>query len=190
MKRRSLLKSGIYITGYSFLVGSTLSTFTSCREENKSLDGWNPEFLTVQEAELVAEIAEAIIPKTDTPGAKDALVHQFIDENVKLNLNSEQQRLFREGLKSFDQKAEKLFNKKFISLTEDEKIDLLNGMEEEAKTFENKNEPHIFSVLKDMTKFGYCTSEVGSKEFLIFDQIPGVYQGCIDYSEVGGTWAI
>lgn len=189
MKRRSLLKSGIYITGYTFLVGGTLSSITSCRQENTSLDGWQPTFLTSKEAELVADIAEHIIPKTDTPGAKEALVHQFIDENVQLNLTPEQQRQFREGLKSFDVNANKLFQKNFSALSEDEKIELLKEMDTEANANDKTNEPPIFSVLKDMTIFGYCTSEVGAKEFLIFDQIPGAYQGCIDYAEVGGTWA-
>lgn len=190
MKRRELLKSGIYITGYTFLVGSTITSITSCKKDVSDSSGWVPGFLSREEAVLVADVAEAIIPKTDTPGARDALVHQFIDENVKLNFTSTQQSQFKAGLRLFNEVADEKYGKDFCALNEDEKHEVLLVLDEQASANSDSREPHIFSVMKDMTKFGYFTSEVGSKEFLIFDQIPGDYLGCIDYSEVGGTWAM
>lgn len=189
MKRRHLLKSGIYITGYTFLMGGVISTVSSCKQDVADDSGWKPAFLTEDEVELVANVAESIIPKTDSPGAKDALVHQFIDENVKLNFSEEQKVLFKKGLQLFNEAAVEKYGKDFSDLSHDERHKALMVLEKQSSGKESGDNPHIFDVMKDMTKFGYFTSEVGSKEFLIFDQIPGDYLGCIDYSEVGGTWA-
>jgi hypothetical protein len=190
MKRRKIIKSGIYITGYAFLIGSALTSISSCKKESADSTGWEPGFFTIEEAILVAHVAESIIPKTDTPGAKDALVHQFIDENIRLNLTADQQSLFKQGLQLFNDVAEDKYGKDFIDLSEEDKYEVLLFLDQQAEENDKKGNPHIFKVMKDMTKFGYFTSEVGAKEFLIFDQIPGAYIGCIDYSEVGGTWAI
>ena len=40
---------------------------------------WRPELVTPAQGALLAEIAEAILPETETPGAKAARVHVFID---------------------------------------------------------------------------------------------------------------
>ena len=42
-------------------------------------DDWRPELVTPAQGALLAEIAEAILPETETPGAKAARVHVFID---------------------------------------------------------------------------------------------------------------
>src|SRR6185503_4455529 len=40
---------------------------------------WRPRTLTAAQNELVATLAEHIIPATDTPGARAAGVHRFVD---------------------------------------------------------------------------------------------------------------
>src|SRR5213593_2041640 len=41
--------------------------------------GWTPRTLNASQTELVAVIAEHIIPETDTPGARAVGVHRFVD---------------------------------------------------------------------------------------------------------------
>src|SRR5436190_16838652 len=40
---------------------------------------WEPRTLSPAQLELVATVAEHIIPETDTPGARAAGVHRFVD---------------------------------------------------------------------------------------------------------------
>ena len=48
----------------------------------------------------------------------------------------------------------------------------------------------FFSRLKQMTIVGFFTSEVGATQVLKYDKIPGAYNGCVPFEEVGVTWAI
>ena len=189
MKRREALKTtAAALAGYTFLFGGTAVTISSCKTDKST--SWVPEFLTQDQFAIVSEVAERIIPKTDTPGAKDALVDRYIDMNVKLNFTEEQQQLFTEALNIFDTKAKEKFSGDYISISDDNKDMILQELYQETQEKDDDDTPHIFDVLKQMTVFGYFTSEVGAKEFLVYDPIPGQYSGCIDVEEVGGVWAL
>ena len=77
----------------------------------------------------------------------------------------------------------------FVDITDEQKDSLLQDLAKEARDHSGES-PHIFTVIREMTVFGYFTSEVGAKECLVYDPIPTEYKGCIDYSEVNGTWAL
>ncbi|NNF33652.1 MAG: gluconate 2-dehydrogenase subunit 3 family protein [Saprospiraceae bacterium] len=186
MKRRDYLKTSAAVAGYTLIFGGVAATIKACKVE-PTLD-WSPVYLTTVEALLISDISERIIPKTDTPGAKDAMVDRFIDANIADNFTPEQKGLFRKALVAFDEKAKASFSNKFIDLKPEEQDEVLQAMSDEAKNHEG-DVPHIFNVLKDMTVFGFFTSKVGAMACLKYDPIPGDYQGCIDYSEVNGVWA-
>ena len=187
MERRQALKTTASIAGYTFIFGGLTTTIHACKSE-PDLD-WQPVFFTNSEAKLIVEISERIIPKTDTPGAKDALVDRFIDENIDKNFTIEQQAMFIKALEVFDDKAKSSFKMTFVDLTDEQKDTILEELSLEAKNHEGDT-PHIFDVIKEMTVFGFFTSEIGAKECLVYDPIPSEFIGCIDYSEVNGTWAL
>jgi hypothetical protein len=57
---------------------------------------YKPRFFTDQEFALLAVLVDLIIPRTDTPGARDAKVHHIIDGSVR----PAQERAWRDGLKA------------------------------------------------------------------------------------------
>ena len=59
---------------------------------------FKPEFLNDDQASIVSQIAEIIIPKTDTPGAKEAGVPAFIDQMLNEVYSEEDQKRFTSGL--------------------------------------------------------------------------------------------
>src|SRR2546427_8572311 len=61
--------------------------------------------LTPQQNETVATIAELIIPKTDTPGARDAGVPAFIDVMLADWGDDEQRQFFTAGLPHLHQRS-------------------------------------------------------------------------------------
>ncbi len=51
-------------------------------------------------------------------------------------------------------------------------------------------DPSFFRMLKELTLVGYYTSEVGATEELRFVQVPGRWEACVPFEDVGRTWAI
>jgi hypothetical protein len=75
---------------------------------------YKPRFFTAQEFETVAVLVELIIPRTDTPGARDAGVHEIIDGSIR----PAQATAWRDGLKT-------LAGMNFLKMSQAEQIGVL-----------------------------------------------------------------
>jgi hypothetical protein len=186
MDRREALKATSLFLGYSLTAGTATALLGGCKADTAS--DWKPKVLNNQESELLAEVCEAILPKTDTPGAKDALCHRYIDEMMANFFTEEKQKYYKSSLAVFDDKAKAKYSKAFVALNPTEKEEILAHLAKEAKEYKDETgeKPHIFKAIKDATISGYFTSEVGAKGGLCeYLPVPGPYQGCIEYATVG-----
>lgn len=190
MDRREALKTSSLLLGYTLTGGTAAALLGGCKAETST--DWKPSTLTSDESELMAELCETILPKTNTPGAKDALCHRYIDEMLTHFYDAKKQTEYREALKVFNDKSKSKYSKAFVALNTHEREEILGmvAKEEKAKKDEDKS-IRIFRELKDATISGYFTSEVGAKGGLCeFIPVPGPYQGCIDFSSVGKGYVI
>jgi hypothetical protein len=130
---------------------------------------WRPRFLEGAEVETVAALAERIIPRTETPGARDALVHQYIDW-VLFQGEIDRRERFRVGLRALDQKCQTLFGRRFTALGDEDQDEVLRGIAGDA----------FFRDAKQLTAEGYYRSEVGMKEELGFEgnTFLAEFEGC------------
>ncbi len=191
MDRREALKATSLILGYSLTAGAASALLGGCKAQTSS--DWQPQTLSAQQSDLLAEICEAILPKTDTPGAKDALCHRYIDEMLTHFYKPEKQKYFLEALKIFDEKSKAKYSKAFVALSPTEKEEILEILAKEAADYKDETgeKPHIFRAIKSATISGYFTSEVGAKGGLCeLLPVPGPYKGCIDYSTVGKGYVL
>jgi hypothetical protein len=120
--------------------------------------GWKPRFFRDSEVETVSHIAERIIPETNTPGARRALVHQYIDF-VLSRSEAKESRRFREGLQGFDEYCRAKFGKPFAELETARQDEALTGIEGSP----------FFHEVKRLTIDGYYRSEVGMRQELGFE---------------------
>ncbi len=137
-----------------------------------------PNFLSPHQRETVAMISDLIIPKTTTPGARDAGVHEFIDV-LLASLDPPFRQEFLEGLVWTDRRSNQLFHKAFIEATRDQQTVLLTVI----STNDSLEEPigkEFFKQIKTLTVFGFYTSKEGMEQELGYQgpMHPGVYQGC------------
>jgi len=189
MERRDILKASAIFLGYSLVGGVSVAVLNGCKADES--DNWVPTFFTKEEIDVLAEAAERIIPKTDTPGAKEAFVHRYIDEAVKNNFKKVDQDKFKEGVAVFDLRAKDMFSKKFVDISDEEKDQILQGLVDASKNEEESSSvKDVFPTLKSLVVGGYFTSEAGATQALIYDPIPGPFQGCIPLSDVGGQYAL
>ena len=88
---------------------------------------WSPRLLTAHEAESVATLADLIIPTTDTPGARAARVHEYIDYTLSQEPAADQQR-FRDGLAWMDRHSRTRFARDFVSLSSADQTTILTSL--------------------------------------------------------------
>jgi hypothetical protein len=147
--------------------------------------------------EIIAEIAELIIPETDTPGAKSAGVDLYIIE-VMINCNPvRQQHKFYAGLEDIESYATDTYNKHFLACTVLQKQAILQHFSEKA-VYSNRILNKInnkffgesfFSKIKNLTVEGYCLSKKGATMGLAYDYIPGGFEACIPLLPHQKSWA-
>lgn len=147
---------------------------------------WTPEFFSVDQGKMVTKIADILIPATDTAGAVEALIPQFVDRVAKLRLSEEDQAAAQAGFKAFEEACQAANGKGFLKCSDAEQLSFLQAEEKAALS---SDAPSLFGELKDMIYRGYFASEVGATEVLKYESVPGNYDGCVPFSEVNGTWA-
>lgn len=145
---------------------------------------------------LLAEIADTIIPRTDTPGAKDAQVGDFIIVMICDCTEQRSQNSFISGLKSLEKYTFKTYNKDFISCDNTERISVLTHFENKGKS-----SPLLYKIrhkllgdsfihlVKYYTVMGYCTSEAGATKGLAYDDVPGSFEACVPLTSHHKCWA-
>lgn len=183
MNRREALKNTLLAMGYTITVPSLISIFNSCNSNNSMT--WKPLFLTGEQATVIAELAETILPKTQTPGAKDLSIDRFIDKMLYNVFSSEDQQLFTSGLAGFEKQSREINGKSFVDSSPEERKKLLTRMEQETE----KTPPSVWGInlkkdagplpfyrqAKSLTLLGYFTSQEIGKKVLVYDPVPGPF---------------
>ena len=165
-----------------------LGILNGCSVTNEP--NWTPVFFDDKQALTIMEIADIIIPATDTPGALDVGVPQFIESMVKEVYPDESRQEFMDGFSAFVKSVEEEFRKPFIELEKETKVTYINSLNAVAVESSGKaGKEGFFMSVKEMTVGGFCTSEAGATQVLKYDKVPGEYHGCVPYEEIGKTWA-
>jgi hypothetical protein len=197
--RRDLLKTIAILTGGA-VMGSSIFL-----EGCKTKAGTTLNFTTAQLA-LLDEIGETIIPTTDTPGAKAAGIGKFMQTMVTDCYTAEQQQVFLKGLDGFDEACKKQQGKSFMECNAEQRKAFLVSLEKEAKPFDEKigeeekkeretikqkgwqaeldyqGKPrHYYTMMKQLTLWGYFSSEVGMTKAMVYNPVPTKYDGAYPY---------
>jgi len=182
LERVALIFGGTVIGGAAFLQG--------CKTSDKGTFVFS---LTPEQIAFLDEVAETIIPTTNTPGAKAAKVGEFMQVMVTDCYEEKDQQIFSEGLTKIDASTKAKFSKSFMEVTPEERTTLFNEINAELKAYnEQKKETdpnHYFAMMKQLTLLGYFTSEIGATQALRYVAVPGKYEGCIPYQKGDRAWA-
>lgn len=199
MDRRDLLKTLGLSAGY-IIAGSTLTQLlVSC--EAKHNITWKPLFLNDMQAYVVEQIANIILPKSNTPSALEVKTPQFLDLVLNDMVSKKEQAIFIEGARVFNSKFEDLFNKSVLKGTQKDFLEIiatylnLNKKDEakviklvKSKDVEVTTSERYFLYkylifVRHYTLFAYYTSEAVEDELLKFDPYTGKYIACKIESE-------
>ena len=132
---------------------------------------------------LVAEIAEIMIPKTDTSGAKDAGVPAFIDQALDALYAKPDQQRFKAGLAEFDAAAQRLRQAIPRTRRRGAAHDFVRSSLEAALAADHDPKPFIL-MTRELTLLGYFTSKVGITENMEYVAVPTAFHGCVPLSQM------
>ena len=167
MNRRDLLKKGVYGLAGVTLSSTLISTLQSC----SSIEKYSPLYFSKTEFSLLSNIIDFLIPKTETPGALDMKVPQFIDIIISETYNNESKNNFSNKLKLLIED----FKSNNIELS-----DYYSIKSKFVNDFNNKTHLEIYNQIRDLTVWGFKTSKEIALNVLNYNPIPGYQLGCID----------
>ena len=199
MNRREAIQHTAMALGYAVSGPALIGVLKGCKAAPEV--AFKPVFFTNEQAAAIAELSEIIIPKTETPGAKDAGVPVFIDSMLKEVYSKEEQDKFLKGLDEFDAEAKKEYGDSFASCKHEDQVALFKKHHDAAvsamgtggptgwwNTGGGVDKPFVLKI-KELTLLGFFTSEPGATQVLQYNQVPGPFQGCVPLAQVGKAWA-
>lgn len=215
MDRRVALKNMGLALGYTVATPTLLSLVQGCK--NVETVDWKPDFFTKEQGNVLYKLVDIILPKTDTPSASEVNVHIFIDRFTNEIMEDGQQTLIKVSFENFIKTAlEAAGKKKANDLTSEDLEPVLAESLQKRDEEEIMNEDLIIKNpsamikgendalaeeaysysftknLRDMTIWGYKTSEYVGEEVLAYLPVPGQYIGCGDVNELTGgkDWSL
>jgi gluconate 2-dehydrogenase gamma chain len=140
----------------------------------------------------VSAMADLIIPRTNTPGAVDARVPEFIDVILSGWSDERSRANFLRGLATVDELSRQGFGKDFVTGSPQQQKETLRLLGEEMARDAQKvaanprgsrgglPEPHgnFYFTFRQLVLTGYFTSEMGAAQQLHFQVIPEHLDPC------------
>ncbi|MES1200054.1 MAG: gluconate 2-dehydrogenase subunit 3 family protein [Pseudomonadota bacterium] len=182
MDRRELLALIAAATGAAFVEGCARS-------------GPPPATFGADDIAFFDEVAETIMPRTDTPGAKDAHVGAYIATYAEACYELGDLAVLKAGIGALNAEMERRFAVDFMRATPAQRTSALIEIDREAHQHARAtadmegSTPHYFTLMKQLTLNGFFTSELGATKVARYRPVPGKYKGVIDYKPGETFWA-
>ena len=145
---------------------------------------WRPLFLDDHQNQTLIAFGDIVIPETDTPGAKTALVNRFVDQVLAVETH-DTQRSFLDALAYVDGESFDRYRAPFAHLTPEQRTEIVTLMAY-PHTYESW-ESHApaadpgnahFNTLKDWISRAYYSSPAGMRALGYTGAPGGVFEGC------------
>lgn len=166
----------------TLIIGGSLSAQLTAGLMGQVINPGNSIPVSGEQQKLLAEVADIIIPTTDTPGAKAAGVEQFIVRVLRDCYRMDEQQEFYAGLARLDADSRTKYGKGFTDLDVNQRNEMLKQTTRSNREF--------FLLMKQLTVAGYFTSEIGATKALEYLPIPGRFEGNVPMKPGQKAWAL
>lgn len=144
-----------------------------------------PRSLRAATRATVAAIADAIIPRSDTPGALDIGAPDFIDLLLAEWVGDADREAFEVGIAELDARVQQLHGKAWPAL--DAEAATAEIAWAEARADQPTAGQRTLRRIKSWTVHAWLTSETIQKQVIKHNITPGKYEGCVPLATTGGT---
>ena len=133
--------------------------------------------ITPEDENMLAELSETILPKTETPGAKDLLAHLFVLKMVDDCATKKDQEKYMQGMKAFQEWVKKKTGKTFVENSPAERNAIVAEMDQQKSPDDAIS--FFYQGTKELTIEAYTTCEYYLTKIRGYKMIPGKFQGCV-----------
>ncbi|MDZ7632215.1 MAG: gluconate 2-dehydrogenase subunit 3 family protein [Gemmatimonadaceae bacterium] len=213
--RRAALARAAALLGSALAAPTIAGVLAGCGDQSASrtsAPGATLRALQPEQERLVAAVAEVILPATDTPGARDVGVSQFVDRMLADHHPAEVRAQFTRGLARLDARAAAGHGAPFVRCTAAQQFALIDTLDAEVfgarTTGADASSPAAvaatdstpaayvadadlhacYRTLKELTLVGYYTSEAGATRELRVNPM-GRWRADVPYTQLGTSWA-
>jgi len=186
MNRRKAIGGILAITGIS-IASYTGVKFFYGKSNRRELQNY---------LNLISELVDVIIPPTETPGAKEAKVQDYIIDFMQSCSSNKEYNNFFNGLNDLQETCLNNYNTNFEDCTMEQKIEVLGNLDSNTDSnslfakIDNKIRGRsFFNILKSLTIEGYCTSELGATKLLVYVPVPVNYRAITVLKPNQKAWA-
>lgn len=193
--RREAIKRVTFLLGGVALVGgSTLVTACERARRPAAAASGGVGSFAAPDVAFLDEVAETILPETQTPGAKAAQVGAFMALMVTDAYDEREQAIFRRGMGTLDEACRTMHHTSFMEATPPQRLALLERLDREQKTYMDARRgddapAHYFRMMKELALLGYFTSEIGYTKAMRYLETPGRFDPCLPYTPGETAWA-
>jgi hypothetical protein len=163
MRRRDILKFGASMAA----IPATALSQTTPPPRAPQPPAWTPSFFSAHQNDTTIDFSDLVIPTTDTPGAKDALVNRYLDKLLAASDHAFQNEFARD-LDTLDTFSRQTAGSDFVRLTPDQQKSVLEKM------FLSPDRP-CFDRLKGWTARIYYATKPGFEELNKGGHVPATF---------------
>ena len=157
------------------------------------------DYFSPGQRKIIAAMAEIIIPRTETPGAIDAGVPHFVELMVANWLSEGERAIFDAGLRDVEARISRDYELPFDELSAEKQLKIMEDLEDAAADsswydFGNVQREYVSDApficqLKELTIWGFFTSEQGATQVLRYDPMPMEFDGDTPLARDDSSWA-
>lgn len=179
LDRRALVLGAVFLLG-----GAAALT----RFARKSTSGTGAEGLALSGDQfmLLEQVADTMIPTTDTPGALAAGVPTFVRDMLTDWASAGTRTEIITVLEAIERQAWAQTGAAFLELTPERRLAVLRRFDEDALS---RQDP-AYAKFKYLVLVGYYQSEIGATQELRYELVPGAWRSCLPLNEVGRASAV
>lgn len=183
MNRREMLKYTALLTGAAVSGPFATAFLSGCTSEST---GTQLLFFEPDQFDLLTQIADTILPRTDSPSASDVDVHRTMDSMLGQVFDEDFKAIF---IQQWNELEQFLSAQNFDQMDQAARVDLLGSLETSADDVIANAKLGFKEIKQQVIAYYLNTEEIGT-EFLNYLPIPGEYRPCISTEEVNNrAWA-
>jgi gluconate 2-dehydrogenase gamma chain len=179
LDRRALVLGAVSLLGgAAALMRFTRKSAAKAGDQAQALSG--DQFI------LLEQVADTLIPATDTPGALAAGAPSFVRDMLTDWASADTRSEIIGVLEAIERQAWAQSGAAFLELSSERRLTVLKRYDEDAIS---RQDP-AYAKFKYLVLVGYYQSEIGATQELRYELVPGAWRACLPLAEVGRASAV